>query len=107
MKCPRCKNNVSELDETCPRCGLIFDEYEETEQKVQEDDEEKSKTILLKIINIIQLIGCIIFAIVYWSNEEILIGFVFLFGGIILYAFIKGFTNIIDLLDDINYKLDK
>lgn len=50
MECPKCGNKVKELDETCPKCGLVFDEYQESEQ---EDNEEKSKTALLKSINII------------------------------------------------------
>lgn len=104
MKCPKCGNSISELDEKCSKCGLVFDEYEES--KETEENEDNSKTLLLKIINAIQLIGCIIIAIVFLSNEQTLIGIIFFFSGIVLYAFIKGFTNIIDLLDSINNKLN-
>lgn len=105
MKCPNCEKEVSELDEKCPACGLIFDEYE---QKNKESDTgKKSKTLLLRFINAIQLIGCIIIAFVFWKDEEILKGFAFLFSGIILFAFIKGFIDVIDLLDNIYKGLKK
>lgn len=107
MKCPNCNKEVSELDEKCSKCGLVFDEYEEKNESVETENERESKTSLLKFINTVQLIGCIIGTIYCWANENVAFGFILLFGGIISYAFIHGFTDIIDLLDNINNKLDK
>ena len=106
MRCPKCNKEVSELDEKCTSCGLSFEEYES--QKEAEENEKKEvgdKTILLRIIIAIQLIGCFIAAMAFWSDEEIGLGFIVLFGGIVLSAFIKGFIDIIDLLDNINNKI--
>jgi hypothetical protein len=44
-------------------------------------------------------------AIINWSKEDILQGFIFIAVGIVIHAFIKGFINIIDLLDSINKKI--
>lgn len=106
MNCPKCNKKVSELEETCPFCGISFEEYEEKQQESEqkEDYEYGRKTLLLKFIMWAQLIGCIISSIVLWNNEETGYGFIVLFVGIIVLAFIKGFTDIIDLLDSINNK---
>lgn len=108
MKCPKCNKEVSELEEKCAFCGLDFEEYE-NQQKTEENENSEygSKTIILKFLTTIQLIGCLICAIILWSNEEIGLGFIALIGGIIASAFIKGFTDIIDLLDEINNKLNQ
>lgn len=106
MKCPNCNKNVSELDEKCPICGLNFDKYEE-DNKTTEDETSFTKTAFIKIINILQIIGFIIMAIIAWNNEEILQGFIYVVIGLVIFAFIKGFSDIIDLLDSINDKLDK
>lgn len=103
MECPNCNKNVSELDEKCPNCGLDFESYEE---KREDTGYVLSKTGFIKFINAMQLIGCVIIAFVNWSNEQGILGFTFFFSGFVLFAFIKGFTDIIDLLDSINDKLD-
>lgn len=90
MKCPNCNNNTSELES----------------QKEDNDLEYGNKTMFLRLVMAFLLISSIIGAIILWNNKEIGIGFLLLFGGIILSAFIKGFTDIIDLLDDINNKLN-
>ena len=107
MKCPKCNKEVSELEDKCTSCGLNFEEYES--QKEAEENEKKeagNKTIVLRVIMAIQLIGCFIVAMSFWSGEEIALGFIVLFGGIILSAFTKGFIDIIDLLDNINNKIN-
>lgn len=106
MKCSNCGANISELDEICPKCKINLDEYEEKEQ-IQEKYmlEKGDKTILLKIINFMQILGCIIGAIILWANEEIGMGFVIFAIGFVSFAFIKGFQDIIELLDNINNKL--
>lgn len=107
MKCPKCNKEVSELEEKCTSCGLNFEEYEsQKETEGNENSEYVDKTVFLRFIMGIQIIGCIIGAIVLWSNEETGLGFIVLFGGLIAAAFTKGFTDIIDLLDNINNKLN-
>ena len=80
---------------------------EDEEKNIKKENYESGyKTVALRFINAFQLICCIIIAFVNWSNEKIITGFTFLFSGIVLFAFIKGFSDIIDLLDSINGKLD-
>lgn len=108
MNCPKCHSKVSELDERCPNCGLNFEEYEE-EQTEEDEEQEYGKTTTLRIINIIQLIAFIIVGFINWlsNNESALNGFIYIGIGIILFVFIKGFADIIELLSSINQKLDK
>lgn len=104
MKCPKCGSNISELDEICPKCKTKLDDYEET-MREEEEEESGDKTIFLKIINVLQIISCIIIALFLWSKEEIWAGIVILVVGFVIFAFIKGFKDIIELLDSINNKL--
>lgn len=67
--------------------------------------ENEDKTIFLRIINAVQIIACIIVAIISFSNEEIANGIIMLIVGFVIFAFIKGFKDIIELLDNINNKL--
>lgn len=103
MKCPKCGANITELNEICPKCNTRLDEYEE-EQEIQEERNE-DKTIFLRIINAVQIMTCIIVAIISFSNEEIANGIIMLIVGFVIFAFIKGFKDIIELLDSINNKL--
>lgn len=103
MKCPKCGANITELNEICPKCNTRLDEYEE-EQEIQEERNE-DKTIFLRIINAVQIMACIIVAIISFSNEEIANGIIMLIVGFVIFAFIKGFKDIIELLDSINNKL--
>lgn len=108
MKCPNCGANVNELEETCPNCKINFDEYEKSQKQLSgEETEDGSKTNLLKAINGLQVAGCGIGALVAWANELVLTGFLLIAGSVITFAFLKGFYDIIDLLDSINDKLDK
>lgn len=74
---------------------------------MEENTENTDKTILLRIINAIQIIACIIVAIIFFAEQNIFNGIVILFVGFILFAFIKGFCDIVELLDDINKKMNK
>ena len=105
MKCPNCGEKIDEFTEICPHCKINLDEYENNQENYTSD--EGSKTTLLKIINWVQLIICIIAAIIGFSNNQPTSGIIYILVGIITFAFIKGFYNIIDLLDSINEKLDK
>ena len=103
MRCPKCGNNISELDETCPKCNTKLDEYEEKQK--QEDEGNEDKTVFLRIINAIQIIACIIAAIILFADEKIGNGIIILIIGFVTFAFVKGFKDIIELLDNINNKL--
>ena len=107
MKCPKCNAKISELDEICPNCKTKLDDYDEKLQK-QDYEKEPSKTTLLNIIYILQISGFIIFAFYTWGSKtgNILQGIIYIVIGVVLFAFIRGFSDIIDLLDEINDKLN-
>ncbi len=103
MRCPKCGAKIRELDEICPKCNTKLDEYEEEKERQEEKNEDK--TIFLRIINAIQIIACIIVAIVSFTDEKIVNGVMILIVGFVIFAFINGFKDIIELLDSINNKL--
>ena len=105
MKCPICKEPVNELDDICPNCKSNFDEYERSNTSNHASYEDR--TIAIRFINALQLIGFIIAGIILLVGEKIGQGFICISIGIISYFFIRGFADIIDLLDSINDKLDK
>ena len=70
-----------------------------------ENEEKEDKTILLRIINAIQIFACLIFSVFFLINNEITKGIMILIIGFVLLAFLKGFQDIIELLDKINNKL--
>lgn len=74
-------------------------------EEENKERENEDKTIFLRIINAVQIIACIILAIISFSNEEIANGVIILILGFVIFAFIKGFKDIIELLDSINSKL--
>lgn len=98
MICPKCKNEISDFDTKCPIC--------ETEL-YKNNAENKDKTILLRIINALEIISCIILSIVFLIQGNMILALEILFGGIVIFAFIKGFSDIVELLDDINKKMNK
>lgn len=115
MNCKICKNPMSSdekgyyIEEKNKRhgiCNACWERIEKEEIDYSNEGTEFTKTMFIKIINAIQLIGCLILAIIAWNEEESLQGFTYLGIGLVLFAFIKGFTDIIDLLDSINNKLD-
>lgn len=107
MICPKCNAKISELDEECHNCGLIFEEYEKDQKKEKKGMEEETKTKGLLFISVVQLVGSIILALKTLGDEKSFEAGLIFAGGIILFFFIKGFKDIIDLLDSINKKLDK
>ena len=107
MKCPNCNQETSELEEKCKNCGINFEEYEKTHKEKNENEfEYGGKTVFLNFINVVQLIGFIIIAIISYNKGEIGFAVLYIIIGTITFAFIKGFANIIDLLDSINQKMD-
>lgn len=107
MNCPKCNGKISELDEKCPKCGLNFEEYEKEQVEERQEIEEETKTKGLLFINAAQLVGSIILALKSLEDEKIFQAALIFASSIILFFFIKGFKDIIDLLDSINKKLDK
>lgn len=69
--------------------------------------EEKDKTFLIRIINLLQIIGCVIGAIFAWSSEAIALGFVILVSGMVIFAILKAIQDIVETLDSIDNKLKK
>ena len=111
MNCKNCKNplmkndkglHVNKDDKRYGICNACLERMEEDDETLSIDT---NKTSFLKIINFLQLIGFIIMAIMCWTTEETIQGFVYLIIGLIIFAFIKGFIDIIDLLTSINDKL--
>lgn len=68
-------------------------------------EENTDKTFFLRVISALQIIACIIIAIVSFTNEKIVDGVMILIVGFVIFAFINGFKDIIELLDSINNKL--
>lgn len=105
MKCPRCKKEVSELDEKCKYCGLDFEKYE---QKVKNEDSELEEdqgyvtgyNVFLWILAILTIIGGIIV-----GQGETAIMFTCWIAGIILLMIINMLKNIIEELRILNSKI--
>lgn len=105
MKCPRCKKEVSELDEKCKYCGLDFEKYE---QKVKSEDEELEENqgyvtgynVFLWILAILIFIGGIIV-----GQEETSIMFTCWITGIIFLVIMNMLKNIIEELRILNSKV--
>lgn len=83
IKCPVCKKEVSELDETCPYCNANFkdmeDEFTEVIEQLQEDEtievensddteEKRTNADCLSVMANINIILSIIGAIAIWCN---------------------------------------
>ena len=75
------------------------------EEQTKKEDENTDKTFFLRIVSVLQIIACIIVAIVSFTDEKIVNGVMILIVGFVIFAFINGFKDIIELLDSINNKL--
>lgn len=105
MKCPRCKKEVSELDEKCKYCGLIFEDYEQKEKEIENDREENYSYVtgynaIMWIFAIIIFVGGIII-----GQEETGLIFTCWIGGIIFLVIINMLKNIIEELRILNSKI--
>ena len=110
MKYPNCDKEIAKFDDICPNCKIDLFEYKKGNVNIKNNTEETSgltKTTLLKWINILQIFGLIIAAFISCQNGNGFQDLMYFIIGIISFAFIKGFTDIIDLLDSINDKLNK
>lgn len=105
MKCPRCKKEVSELDEKCKYCGLDFEKYE---QKVKNEDDDSGENqgyvtgynIFLWILAILIFIGGLVV-----GQEETSIMFICWIAGIIFLIIMNMLKNIIEELRILNSKI--
>lgn len=77
VKCPVCKKEISELDESCPYCHTIFDditeEISETGRKTENHEKEiydkkRTNADCLNFMANINIILSIIGAILIWAN---------------------------------------
>lgn len=107
MKCPNCSTEIEKFADICPNCKIDIFEYGKTKDKNQSSIQKFSstKTTLLKWINILQIFGLLIATIISCQDGKGFQGLMYLLIGIISFAFIKGFTDIIELLDNINEKI--
>ncbi len=83
VKCPVCRKDINELDESCPYCHIVFDDdinedveekYKEVEIHKEEKNDEK-KITNAKCLNFmanINIILSIISAIIIWANFSII-----------------------------------
>lgn len=112
MKCPNCKEEIDKFSDICPKCRIDIFEFEKNAREENannnrlEEPLSSNKTIFLKWINILQLIGFIIAGFISFSIDGgETQGVIYIAIGLITCAFIKGFSDIINLLDSINNKL--
>lgn len=111
MRCPVCNEEISELDEKCPNCGIKFDDnmdFEETMEKETSEGSEHQRTnadCLNTMANINVVVSIIISMILIFpnlvevSNEPlafiyIILGIVCLISGITLCFFFKTIVDI-------------
>ena len=105
MRCPRCKKEVSELDEKCKYCGLDFEKYE---QKLKNENDELEENqgyvtgynVFLWILAILIFIGGIIV-----GQEETGIMFTCWITGAIFLVIMNMLKNIIEELRILNSKV--
>lgn len=105
IKCPRCKKEVSELDENCKYCGLDFEKFEQKAENEVEDLEENrgyvtGYNIILWILAILIFIGGIVV-----GQEETSIMFTCWIAGISFLLIINMLKNIIEELRILNSKI--
>ena len=66
IKCPVCKKEISELDESCPYCNIVFN----ADNSVKENSEygKKNNAYYLNIMAYVNIILSIAGAILIWIN---------------------------------------
>lgn len=78
-----------------------------SDEELENDTEDNTIASILKIIGIIIAIIGIICGIIIISDEEIFTGVVLIIASILSAIFAYGFGEIIQLLEDIYWKLDE
>lgn len=76
----------------------------DAENRQKEEFEYGAKTKAIRIIDALQLIICIFSGIIHISDNTF-IGIMYIVISIVVFFLIKGFSDMIDLLDSINYKM--
>lgn len=107
IRCPRCKKEVSELDEKCKYCGLVFDEYkpEETEQDSNGNEESNYSyvagyNLFLWIFATLIFVGGIII-----GQEETSLMLICWIVGIIFLVIVNMLKNVVQELRILNSKI--
>nr|DAQ40927.1 MAG TPA: zinc-ribbon containing domain protein [Caudoviricetes sp.] len=103
MKCPKCGNTISELDEKCPVCGLTFDDYEE-EKKLKEENKQSTSINIVKRI-VVALLSINFIFMLFLENYYIGIGSLIV--AIVVWTVLTAEEKKINLLQEISEKLDK
>lgn len=104
IRCPRCKKEVSELDEKCKYCGLDFSRYEEAKLKRESKNIEENYVtgynVFIIILVIVLFFGGIFIA---QDNTNILLT---LWGvGIVSIVIVNMLKDIINELRKMNAKI--
>lgn len=105
LKCPRCKKEISELDEKCKYCGLDFANYEQEVQSQENSQEENQGyvtgyNVFLAILTILLFIGGLII-----GQEETNIMLTCWIAGLVLLVIVNMLKNIIEELRKLNEKI--
>ncbi len=106
MKCPNCKNRVSDLDNVCPVCGISIYNTETKRLDKQLKEEQKSSAsinIIKKIIIGIYLLG----AFALWIINLKYLIIIELSCAILTWIILTIEEKKIDLLQEISEKLNK
>ena len=103
MRCPKCGNTISELDEKCPVCGLTFDDYEE-EKKLKEENKQSTSINIIKRI-VVALLSINFIFMLFLENYYIGIGGLIV--AIVVWTVLTAEEKKINLLQEISEKLDK
>lgn len=103
MKCPKCGNTISELDEKCPVCGLTFDDYEEEKKLIEENKQSTSVNIVKRIVVALLSINFIFMLFL----ENYYVGIASLIVAIVVWTLLTAEEKKINLLQEISEKLDK
>ena len=104
VRCPRCKKEVSELDEKCKYCGLIFDDYKP--QEIEKDSEESNYSYVTGYNIFLWILGIFIFVggIIIGQEEFSLILSCWICGTIFL-VILNLLKNIVQELRILNSKI--
>ena len=107
MKCPKCGEFVTELDEVCPNCKINFDEYENTYGNFENNYEEitERRSNFLFICRMASLFFVTLGIIIFLVVESYYMAIILAVSEIVLWITLKIFEIIIDLLQSIDNRL--
>lgn len=97
MICPNCKSKISDFDEKCPVCGLIFNDYE-SEKKIEENNKSSTSITIAKRI----IVGLLIIITIFMLfNEFFYLAIISIALSIITWVTLTIEIKKIDLLQEI------